>query len=188
MSGPAGEAGDFLSRLITSIDQANVPHMLVGSMASSAHGVSRSTRDIDLLIDPTPVTLGRLLALLAEQDVYVDANVAREEFGRKGQFNVIDISTGWKADLIYLKSGLFERAEFERRMPLTVFGVRVLVATAEDTLLSKLVWARMGQSEQQIRDVLGIIAAQADELDRAYIERWLDALGVRELWERVQDK
>jgi hypothetical protein len=160
--------------------------MLVGSAASSSHGVSRSTRDIDLLIDPSPATLGRLLNLLAEEDVYVDPNVARAEFGRKGQFNVIDISTGWKADLIYLKTGFFESSEFERRTLLTVFGVRVFVATAEDTVLSKLAWAKMGQSEQQIRDVVGIIEAQANALDRAYIERWLDELGVRDLWERVQ--
>jgi hypothetical protein len=160
--------------------------MLVGSAASSSHGVARSTRDIDVLIDPTPLTLGRLLALLAAKDVYVDPNVAREEFGRRGQFNVIDVETGWKADLIYLKSGPFERAEFERRMVLTVFGVRVFVATAEDTVLSKLVWAKMGQSEQQIRDVLGIVEAQGDNLDRTYIERWLDDLHVRDLWERVR--
>lgn len=69
-----------------------------------------------------------------------------------------------------------------------LLNVPVFVASAEDTILTKLSWAKLGASEQQLRDVRGIIDVQADKLDGTYIERWLDALGVRELWERVQDK
>jgi hypothetical protein len=33
--------------------------------------------------------------------------------------------------------------------------------------------------------VQGILDVRGDSLDREYIERWLDDLDVRELWERV---
>jgi len=187
MAGPSGSGlATFLSALITAINRAAVPHMLVGSFASSAHGVSRSTRDVDLVIDPTPATLEHLLALLSQQDVYFDANVARDEYRRRGQFNVIEVSTSWKADLIYRPAGPFSQAQFDRRSQRAILGTSVFVATAEDTVLAKLEWAKQSQSEQQLRDVRGIIGVQEDKLDRAYIERWLDELGVRELWQRVQ--
>lgn len=178
------DVAPFLSRLVAALEQAGVSHMLAGSFASSVHGAPRATRDIDIVIDPTIESLDRLLALLTDADLYVDPSVARDELRRRGQFNAIDRSTAWKADLIYRKARPFSRAEFERRTPLTLLGVRVFVATAEDTILAKLEWAKLGQSEQQLRDVGDIIEAQADALDRAYIESWLDNLGVRELWER----
>ena len=89
-------------------------------------------------------------------------------------------------DLHFHRSRSSDRVEFERRVPGVLLGVAVFVATAEDTVLAKLEWAKLGQSEQQLRDVQGIIAVLRERLDRAYIESWLDALGVRDLWGRVQ--
>ena len=152
------DAGAFLSRLVTALDQAGIPHMLAGSFASSVHGAPRATRDLDLLIDPTPQSLDRLLDLLAGEDFYLDENLARAELRHLGQFNVIDRPSGWKADLIYRKARAFSRAEFERRIGVALLGVPVFVATAEDTILAKLEWAKLGQSDQQIRDVRGLSA------------------------------
>ncbi|MBW2463637.1 MAG: hypothetical protein JRH11_18440 [Deltaproteobacteria bacterium] len=58
------------------------------------------------------------------------------------------------------------------------------VAYTEDVILSKLEWARLsGGSERQMRDVAGVIEAAGGDLDRGYIEHWVDELGVREGWE-----
>jgi hypothetical protein len=68
---------------------------------------------------------------------------------------------------------------------LSAFLALLSIATAEDTLLAKLEWARLGHSDLQIRDIVGIMEVQNSVLDRAYIEIWLDYLEVRELWERM---
>jgi len=94
-------------------------------------------------------------------------------------------ATGWKADLIFRKARPFSRTELDRRAPFIVLGVRVFAASAEDTVLSKLEWAKLRESERQLRDVRGILDVKGDSLDRAYIEKWLDDLEVRELWARV---
>jgi hypothetical protein len=180
------DPGAFLLRLTTALDDAGVPHMLTGSFASSLHGSPRATQDVDVVIDPTFGSLDRLLSVLDTGEVYVDADVAREEFRRRGQFNVIDLGTGWKADLIFRKDRPFSRSELDRRAPFTVLGIRVFTASAEDTVLAKLEWAKLGESERQLRDVRGILDVKGESLDRDYIERWLDDLGVRELWERTQ--
>jgi hypothetical protein len=180
------EPGRFLERIVAALDGAAVPHMLAGSFASGIHGTPRSTQDLDIVIDPTFDSLDRFLEALAGDDVYLDVDVAREEFKRRGQFNVIDTGTFWKADLIFRKARPFSRSELDRRIHATVLGIGVFVATAEDTVLAKLEWAKLGESERQLRDVSGILEVKRASLDMAYVERWLDELGVRELWDRVQ--
>src|SRR5947199_237143 len=176
----------FFELIVGASERAGLPHMLVGSFASGIHGIPRATHDLDIVLEPASRPLSRFLELLSDEDVYVDARVAQEELQRRGQFNVIDRSSTWKADLIFLKPTPFGRSEFQRRIPRTVLGITAFVATAEDTILAKLEWAKIGQSEQQLRDVRGIVSVQGDELDRAYVDRWLDELGVRELWDVVE--
>jgi hypothetical protein len=89
-------------------------------------------------------------------------------------------------DLVLRKDRAFSASEFERRQAARIFGLAVFVATPEDTILSKLEWAKLGESERQLRDVAGILAIAGPTLDRAYIERWLGELGVGALWERAQ--
>ena len=180
------EPGRFLSRIVAALDGVGVPHMLAGSFASGIHGTPRSTQDIDIIVDPTFDSLDRFLEALAGDDAYFDADVARDELKRRGQFNVIDTGTFWKADLIFRKARPFSRSELDRRVPAKVLGVDVFVATAEDTVLAKLEWSKLGESERQLRDVSGIVQVKGAALDLAYVERWLDELGVRELWDRVR--
>ena len=58
-------------------------------------------------------------------------------------FNVIDPQTGWKVDLIILKARAFSREEFRRLQRVELIeGVHLALATPEDTILSKLEWAK----------------------------------------------
>ena len=59
------------------------------------------------------------------------------------------------------------------------------VTSAEDTVISKLEWAREGESERQLRDVAGVVAAKGEDLDRGYIERWAEELGLVDLWQQA---
>jgi hypothetical protein len=119
--------------------------------------------------------------------VYVDRATAIDAFHQRDMFNVIDLETGWKVDLILRKSRPFSRSEFERREAVEWMGVRLFVVTAEGVVLSKLEWAQLcGGSERQMRDVAGVLEMHRGRLDFRYIETWLDVLGVRESWEAVK--
>jgi len=179
-------AESFLARVATALEGAGIPYMLAGSFASSYHGAPRATQDIDIVVDPTFESLDRFLAALQGDDIYLDADVAREEFRRHGQFNVIDGATAWKVDVIFRKARAFSVAEMSRRMPAVVLGIPVFVATAEDTVLAKLEWAKLGESERQRRDVQALLEAKAQALDLAYIEQWLDELGIRASWDGLR--
>lgn len=187
MSQPATGAGEFLGRLVAKLSAAAIPHMVFGSFASSFHGVPRSSQDLDLVVDPKMDSLRRLLADLPQSDYYVDSDTATDALHRRGQFNVIDMATGWKADLIVRKARPFSIKELERRQEGEVLGVHVPVASPEDVLLAKLEWAQQGGgSDLLLRDAAGILRVRKDTLDRGYIERWVADLGLDELWKRIQ--
>lgn len=172
-----------LQTIVDALDAAGIDHMIAGSFASSLHGLARTTADIDLVVDPTPASLERLLASLDLDRFYVDAGAARRALGSRDQFNVVDTTNGWKVDLIIRKDRAFSVAEFGRRTPTTIIGVPTFVATAEDTVLAKLEWPRLGGSERQQRDVVEILRIQGAAIDHDHLETWAEALGVTDLLE-----
>ena len=101
-------AGDFLARLVALLEAAGIPYMVAGSFASTFHGVARATQDLDIVVDPSGPSLDAFLASLDADVYYADPDTARDAFRRRSQFNVIDMTTGWKADLT--SSGGFARA------------------------------------------------------------------------------
>lgn len=178
--------GDLLTRIAAHLDAAGVPYMVAGSFASTYHGVPRSTQDIDIIIDPTDASLAALLAALPEPDYYVDHDAAGDALRRRSAFNVIDLATGWKIDLIIRKARPFSVEEMARRQRGELFGAAVAIATAEDAIIAKLEWAKLSDSERQLRDVAGVLAVRAATLDVTYIEKWVADLGLEAQWARVR--
>jgi hypothetical protein len=56
--------------------------------------------------------------------------------------------------------------------------------------LRKLEWYRAGgeASEQQWRDVLGILGTWGARLDETYLDRWATELGVSDLLKRAREQ
>ena len=158
--------------------------MVVGSFASSLHGVPRTTHDLDIVIDPSREALDKFLEQVDLERYYVDADVARDALARRSLFNMIEMSTGWKLDLIVRKDRPFSIAELARRTRQLIADVEVPTATAEDTVISKLEWSKDGGSERQLGDVVGILKKTLT-LDRDYIERWVMMLGLQDPWQRA---
>jgi hypothetical protein len=169
--------GDVLEKIVAKLDAVGIPYMLSGSVASSIYGKARSTEDIDLIIFPTIAQLNALLAALPSEEYYASPETAREAFFERSMFNVIDLTTGWKVDLIFLKRREFELEEFARRVTREVLGRQISVVTPEDSILSKLEWRKESKSERQYVDAVNV-AARIENLDLAYLRLWAKELGV----------
>lgn len=176
----------LLSAIADRLEAAGIPYMVVGSVAGSFHGEPRTTVDIDIVIDPSTESLARFVASLPAEDYYVAVEAADEAFARRTSFNVVEHATGWKVDLLLRKDRPFSASEFGRRYPAPLLGRPTPIATAEDMVIAKLEWARDGESERQLRDVAGILAASGETLDMEYVERWIAELGLGEQWQRVR--
>lgn len=64
-------ATDVFRRFVATLDQVGIPFMLTGSFASSLHGVTRATQDIDLVIAPSEGQLRELVASLPPDAYYI---------------------------------------------------------------------------------------------------------------------
>jgi hypothetical protein len=179
---------DLLTRVTQVLTAARIDYMLTGSYASSLHGTPRATQDLDLVIAPTGSQLKALLSLLPDTDYYVSPEAAFDALARRSQFNIIDFSTGWKIDFIIVKDRDFSRTEFQRRRLQELDGLALFVASAEDVLLAKLEWAKLGSSARQIEDAAGIIRLQGAQLDTEYVQRWVKVLGVEEQWTLARER
>jgi hypothetical protein len=160
--------------------------MLTGSFASSYHGSPRATQDIDIVIAPTADQIRALVQLLPDTEYYVDETAALDALNRQGQFNVLDYATGWKIDLIIRKSRAFSQQEFERRGLVEFQGMQIAIASAEDLLIAKLEWLKLGGSQRQLEDAAGILRIRAGELDLDYIETWVRTLELGGQWEAAR--
>jgi len=167
---------ELLSDVVALLNAAEVPYMVVGSFASSFHGEPRMTRDIDIVVDPTPKSIDVLVDLVDRDRLYVGD--ARSAVRDRSMFNLIDPATGWKVDFVVRRERPFSEVEFDRRTMARVAGVDVYLATAEDTMLAKLEWAAASGSERQVADVVAIALNQ--DVDRTYLTRWARDLGVEE--------
>jgi hypothetical protein len=74
---------EVLHRITVVLDEAGIPLMLPGSLASAYYGAPRSTQDIDVVIAATPVQLRRLVQLLPSDKYYVDLDAVLEAHKRR---------------------------------------------------------------------------------------------------------
>ena len=175
---------DLLSEAIGRLDRTGIPYMVTGSLASTYHGEPRATRDIDVVIDPGPEALERLVDGLEADGFYVDREAARVALRDRTQFNAIGEEAA-KLDFIIRKDRPFSVEEFRRRRRVELLGTSGFIASAEDLIVAKLEWAAATGSERQLRDVAGMLAVAGNTIDEAYLNRWITALGLTETWADV---
>lgn len=176
----------LLAGTITQLERAGVPYMITGSVASSYHGEPRATRDLDIVIDPDPGGIDRLVGELEAAGLYVDAEVALHALEDRTQFNAIDATTGWKVDFMLRRDRPFSSEEFGRRTRANLLGTPAWIASPEDTIIAKLEWAGASGSDRQLGDVAAMLDVGGESLDLAYIDRWVAGLGLHAAWSRAR--
>lgn len=178
--------------VVRALQRSGIDYLVGGSLASSFHGIPRSTQDADLLIDLEPPKLPLLLEEL-EGTFYFDASRARDAVARGTSFNVIHLDTMFKVDLFVAGTDPLSQSEMRRRERHQIgesADESLFVASAEDTVLQKLHWYRLGNrvSERQWLDVVGILRVQGDRLDRTYLVSWASKLGLTDLLVEARER
>ena len=178
---------EILSRVSHALENQLIPYMITGSVASSVHGLPRSTRDLDIVIDANRSQLLSLMREFPSPRYYADEQQALEALSRRSQFNVIDSVTGWKVDFIFSDDSPYGQAALVRRVRLELSGISVSVTSAEDVLIAKLRWAKASGSNRQFQDAKDILKTQSGQLDFAYVERWVAELYLEEEWRAIHE-
>lgn len=179
------------------LDVLGIAYCVGGSFSSTVHGEARATRDVDILAALRPTNGVAFVDALAAafyiqmqdvQDAVTLAPTLRETPHERATFSMIHHASFFKADIFVSSGRPFDHSQLARRVMIDVAPSQALaIASAEDTILAKLEWYRMGNevSDRQWRDVLAVLAAQNATLDYVYLRQWANTLDVRDLLDRA---
>ena len=184
-----GEVARITLLVTEALEQLSIPYAVGGSLASSLHGVMRSTLDVDIVADMRLEHIQSLVDALS-QEFYVDDEMIRDSIQHHSSFNLIHYETAFKVDIFILKPRAFDRMQLERRQTSIIAmepEASIYLTSPEDTILAKLEWYRMGSevSDRQWRDILGVLKTRAGELDLDYLRKWAKELKVADLLDRA---
>jgi hypothetical protein len=180
-----------LRRLVEVFTACRIEYCVGGSFAGSVHGVPRATQDVDLVALVTARHVPTLVEAL-QSDFYISDTAANEAIAAGGSFNVIHFEYAFKADIFVPGETEWTRTQLDRAISMdfdsSAGPVSLRVASAEDCVLAKLRWYRMlnDASEQQWRDILGIMRVSGATMDAGHMTVWARRLGVADLLGRVQ--
>jgi hypothetical protein len=179
--------------LLAALDRLEIPFLIGGSVASGTHGIPRQTKDIDVVAKIRLDSVAEFCAILAPA-FYADADQAKFAICARRAFNVIHLKSAYKFDIFPAGEDRFIHSQLARRRYTTTSvpgleNVEFPVASAEDTILAKLLWFRKGGevSDHQWHDILGVIRVQAGRLDLGYLQEWAGELAVADLLKRALD-
>jgi len=198
---PAPDLSLFLDILRT-LEAIDAPYMIIGAFAAAVYGTTRTTYDIDIVVDLNEEHIEALVAAYPLPRYYADPVQMRDSIRLGVMFNIIDTSRGEKADLVPLTMASRYRRAFQRRVRqmVEVPGAgpfEVWCARPEDVIVGKLMaWAE-GRSRKHETDIyemmvfhyLGVDPVSSAAFDEAYVDAQAGAMGeqVVELWKTVKD-
>ena len=167
---------DFLRKLVKFFDSKRIPYMLSGSVAMSLYTGPRFTKDYDFIVHLKPVDVNDLLEEFKE-GFYCDKDAVFDAIKNESMFNIIDLKSNYKTDIIILKNNPYRRAEFERREKTKFFDMMIDIVSKEDLLISKIIWIQELQSALQMEDIK-LLSANWD-MDWKYINNWVKELNLK---------
>lgn len=173
------------------LEKAQVTFAIGGSWASTTHGEPRQTNDVDMVAGFNRRNLSVFLDALGN-DFYFDNDTAHEALRLARPFNVIHRQFAFKFDFfpVHDEHGMSELGRRQFYLVATLDDEPVPVVTAEDIIIAKLRWFRDGGevSQQQWRDILGILRMEGAQIDHSYLDTWARRLSLLSLWRRAREE
>jgi hypothetical protein len=171
------------------LEKLGIPYLIGGSLASTLHGLIRTTQDSDIITEMRKEHVPPFISSL-QDEFFMDEAMITDAIQHNSSFNIIHRDTMFKVDVFIPHPRPFQRSQLARIQRQSFdLDTRISAnfASAEDTILSKLEWYRAGGeiSERQWRDILGVLKTREGELDLEYLKKWAEDLHIADLLERA---
>jgi len=178
--------------VINAFEILGIPYLIGGSFASTSYGRVRTTRDVDIVASIEQKHVDAFLKAL-DHAFYADEEMIRQAISHRTSFNLIHQETVFKVDVFLPKKRPFDQQQFARRVKRVIdkdSAREVYFASAEDTILAKLEWYRLGGevSEQQWQDVQSIFQQRFDQLDIDYLKELAESMQITDLLGQLLDE
>jgi hypothetical protein len=188
--------------ILRTLEAINAPYMVIGAFAAAVYGSTRTTYDIDIIVNLDEKHIRALADTYPPPRYYADPVQMHDSIRMGIMFNIIDTSRGEKADLIPQTMDTRYRQAFQRRLRQMVElpggeSFEIWCARPEDVIVGKLIAWNEGRSRKHETDIyqmmvfyyLGADAEQSTPLNEAYVDTQARTLGddVINLWEAIKD-
>jgi len=178
-----------LQSVVSFLDESKTPYFVGGSVASSYHGASRSTLDVDLTTQMNESVVSDLIAALGDE-YYLNEQAIRSAIRRNSCFNLIHLETSFKVDIFVSDISPYSEIAQKRAIVGEIGDeppLSVRIASVEDIILIKLDWYRIGgeASERQWKDLTTVAKLNGKLLDLEYLHSWSETKGLTELLNRL---
>lgn len=116
-----------------------------------------------------------------KEHFFIDEREVEEAIEKEDRFVLLEKREGDPIDFWILTRDPFDVSRLSRSYREEFMGLQIPVSSPEDTILSKLRWTSLlGGSEKHFMDALRVYEVQRPTLDTAYLEDWVEKLGLFE--------
>ena len=172
--------------VIAALESLGVPYMLVGSYASNAYGIPRSTQDADFVVILKDDALTRIVEKLGNR-FSLDPQISFESVTGTTFYTLLVPSEAFRVELFVLNDDEHYQDCFRRKVRITLLGQSAWLLSAEDLIVTKLRWCSRINRPKDLDDVQGVMAVQAAALDWTYIRNWCGRHGTTTLLDECRE-
>lgn len=172
----------ILKIVVNRLAVLKIPYLLTGGLAVSYWGLSRTTHDIDIIIEAEKEDKDKIINIF-KKDFYISKEAVELAIDQRFTFNIIHSKTGLKIDFWLTKKDPHKILEFKRGLNKKIFGKQISIITPEDLILEKLLWYKDGGSSRHLEDIKGIL--QISKPDLTYIRDWTEKQSTSEILEDI---
>lgn len=185
--------------ILHTLEAINAPYVIIGAFAAIIYGITRTTYDIDFIVDLTEQHIQALATHYPPPRYYADPNQMRDSMRLGIMFNIIDSDRGEKADMIpatmhprypqVLANRLRQQVKAPGEEPFDAW-----CASPEDVIIGKLMAWTEGRARKHETDIYEMLVFHYLGLDPSITlaERMIDreaiALGqpTADFWSAVK--
>lgn len=173
-SNQSSDQEQLLKEITKLLQKSQIPYMVTGALSVIFYGRPRVSHDIDFVIEANRKDIEKVKKAFAAlpHDFVVQKDSIEDAIVHKYSFNILHLPTMLKLDFFLLKNEEFDRIRFQRKKALNVFGQKMTFASAEDTILIKLLWYKDTKIEKHLIDAAFVYQIQKDNLDKSYLSNW----------------
>ena len=183
------ELSQFFTAIIEVLEQLNIPYMVAGGFAAIFYGEPPLTIDVDIVADIKTQHLPAVVKAFPSPHYYLSEEAMRDSLKRRFPFNIIQTTTGAKADIVPLPDDIFSRVAFARRkkMVYNAAGNEATFISPEDIVAAKLFAFEQTGSDKHLRDARGVLVTQWGQLDLKLIRGMASQRGLLPQFEQIYE-
>ena len=180
---------DLLTETVRVLDEVQVPYAIAGSVASSVHGEVFASLNVDLIVQASPEQAQAVARKLSPR-FYAPEDMLAEAARGHSMANVADNRTGLKVDLSFVPATGFLATVMARRtgMQIGSDGPEFQLVTAEDVILTKLLWRKETRSQKQWENALSVARVKGARMDWNYLWEQADSLRIKDDLVKLRDE